>query len=683
MGALRTLTQSFNGGEVSPEFLGRIEQQAFQTGLALCRNFIVLPHGPLANRPGTAFVRATKHADKLVRLIPFVFSASQSFVIEMGDSYFRFHTIGATLESSPGVAYELATPYAEADLFSIHYVQSNDVVTLVHPNYAPRELRRLGPASWSLTTISFASSLSAPTGVAATPTGSWTTATNYGYRVTAVAADGLDESMASATATTSNNLLTTGNFNTITWTAVANAARYRVYKLSNGLFGYIGQASGTSFVDDNIAADMSSTPPEANNPFAASGDYPAAVSYFEQRRCFAGTINKPSSVWATKSGTESNLTYRIPTRDDDALQFRVASREANSIQHLTPLSDLVALSGSAEWRIASVNADALTPTSISVRAQSYIGANYAQPLVVGNNLLFAASRGGHMRELGFSRDAGGYVTGDLSLKAQHLFDNFDLVDMAYVKSPQPIVWAVSSTGRLLGFTYVPEQSVGAWHQHDTAADGAFESVCAVPEGSEDALYCVVRRTINSAEVRYVERFASRTFQGIADAYFVDCGATYDGAATQSITGLTWLEGQVVSILADGAEHPQRTVTAGAVSLDWAASVVHVGLPITADAQTLPMAMAMQAFGQGRQKNVSRVWMRVYRSSGITAGPTFGRLVEFKQRQSEPYGTPPSLRTDEVQIDVTPTWGDGAQVCVRQSRPLPLTLVSMTIEAEVS
>jgi hypothetical protein len=257
------------------------------------------------------------------------------------------------------------------------------------------------------------------------------------------------------------------------------------------------------------------------------------------------------------------------------------------------------------------------------------------------------------------------------------------VDLAYAKAPQPVVWAVSSTGSLLGLTYVPEQQVGAWHQHDTGADGAFESICVVPEGNEDVLYAVVRRTIGGSEVRYIERLASRNFLAVEDAFLVDSGATYSGAATTSITGLTWLEGQTVSILADGAEHPQRTVASGAVTLDWPASLVHVGLPIQADLQTLPMAVAAQAFGQGRQKNISRVWLRVYRSSGIMAGPSFERLVEFKQRQAEPYGTPPALRSDEVQIDLQPSWGSGAQVCIRQSKPLPLTVVSMTMEAEVA
>jgi hypothetical protein len=382
----------------------------------------------------------------------------------------------------------------------------------------------------------------------------------------------------------------------------------------------------------------------------------------------------------TRSGTESNLSYSIPTRDDDAIRFRVAAREANTIRHIVPLGDLVLLTGSAEWRITSVNSDVLTPTTISVRPQSYIGANNVQPVIVNNNLIYAAARGGHVREMAYNFNVNGYVTGDLSLRAPHLFDSLNIVDLAFAKSPQPIVWFVSSGGKLLGLTYVPEQQVGAWHQHDT--DGTFESIAVVAEGDEDALYAVVRRTVNGNSVRYVERMASRLFVDPADAFFVDCGATYSGAPADTISGLSFLEGKTVSILADGAVHPQRVVTGGAITLDVEASKVQIGLPIEADLQTLPLALQIEGFGQGRMKNVNKVWLRVYRSSGIFVGPTEDKLVEAKQRTTESYGSPPDLKSEEIPIMLTPTWADAGQVYIRQADPLPLTIVSLTLEVSI-
>lgn len=681
MANVRTFTRSFAGGEVTPEFYGRIDDAKYQTGLAKCLNFITLPHGPAHNRAGFGFVREVKDSARKTRLIPFSYSTTQTMVIEFGHLYVRFHTNGATLMSG-GAPYEVATPFVEADLFDIHFVQSADVLTLTHPNYIPRELRRLGATNWQLSTITFASKLSPPTGVSATPTAGSTpgTPTTQTYVVSSVGPNGLDESTYSAVATCSNNLFDDGAFNTITWTAASGATRYYVYKLSNGLYGYIGQTQGTSFKDENIAADVSVTPPEINDPFLGAGNYPAAVSYFEQRRCFGGTLNAPQTLWMTRSGTESNLNYSIPTRDDDSIQFRVAAREANTIRHIVPLQELVLLTSSAEWRVTSVNTDAITPTSLSVKPQSYIGANNVQPVIVNNNLIFAAARGGHVRELGYSVQSGGYMTGDLSVRAPHLFDNLDIQDMAFAKAPQQIIWMVSSNGKLLGLTYVPEHNVGSWHQHDT--EGFFESCTVVSEGSEDVLYVVVKRTIGGATKRYVERMASRQFVAAADAFFVDSGLTYSGTPVTTLSGLSHLEGKTVNILADGAVHPQRVVTGGAITLDVEASKVHVGLPITADLQSLPLAFEAEGYGQGRVKNVNQVWLRVYRSSGIFVGPNPNELVEAKQRTTEPYGSPPALKSEEIQVMVTPTWADSGSVYVRQSDPLPLTIVSMSLEVAV-
>lgn len=675
MATIRHLQYTFSGGEVSPEMFGRLDDAKYQAGLALCRNFIPKPQGPAQNRPGFAFVREVKNSAARVRLIPFTYSTTQTMVIEAGAGYFRFHTQGATVMDG-SVPYEIASPYAEADLFDLHYVQSADVLTIVHPGYAPRELRRLGAINWQLTTLSFAAPIAPPGSPTATASGTGTT--SYSYVVTVQAEDGVTESAASAVATCTNNLFTTGNKNTIAWAAVTGGKRYSVYKMQGGLYGYIGQTESLSLVDDNISPDLSKTPPIYDAVFSATGEYPGAVSYFEQRRCFAGTTQKPQNIWMTKSGTESVMSYSLPIRDDDRIAFRVAAREANTIRHIVPLTQLLLLTSSAEWRVSSVNSDAITPTTISVRPQSYVGASNVQPAIINNTLIYCAARGGHIRELAYSWQANGFITGDLSLRAPHLFDAYDVADMAYAKAPLPIVWFVSSSGKLLGLTYVPEQQIGAWHQHDT--DGTFESCAVVAEGSEDMLYCVVRRTINGNSVRLVERMATRQFVDPADAFFVDCGLTYSGAPAETIEGLDHLEGKKVNILADGAVHPQRTVTGGAITLDQPASKVQVGLPITSDLETLPIAAQVDAaFAQGRSKNVNKVYLRVYRSSGIFVGPSSAELTEAKQRTTENYGAPPALKSEEIQIVLTPAWSDSGQIFVRQSDPLPITLVSMTAE----
>ena len=724
---VRSDQKAFSGGEVSPEMVGRVDDPVFQTGLALCRNFVTAPHGPAMNRAGTLFVRETKNSLLRSCVRPFAYSTTQTMALEFGDKYIRFHTQGAILLAGtgtaysgavayvlgdlvslggvnyyniapctgvsppnatnwyplPDVAYEIPTPYAAADVFDIHWVQSADVLTLTHPSYQPMELRRLGATKWTLVPISFTPALGPPTALAATPTVTGTGLTTQSYVITALSASIGDETQQSNIVSCSNNLNAIAAYNTITWSALTGAARYYVYKFDNGLFGFIGETTGTTLVDDNIIADLSQTPPENVNPYNAAGNYPAAVTYYEQRRAFGGTLNQPQNMVLTKSGTESNLQYSIPTRDDDSIAFKVSAREANTIRHLVPLQNLIMLTSSAEWRITSLSSDALTPASINVKAQSYVGASNVQPVIVNNNLLFAANRGGHVREMTFAYQTatiGAYQTNDICLRATHLFDNKTILDAAFAKSPQPIVWFVSSTGKLLGLTYVPEEKVGAWHQHDT--DGTFESCCCVAEGTEDALYVIVNRTIGGVTKRYVERLASRQFLTPADAFFVDAGLSYNGAPTSVLSGLNHLEGKTVSILGDASVRPPQKVVGGTVTLDQPASKAQVGLPITADLQTLPLAFEAQAFGQGRVKNINKVWLKVVASLGIFAGPQFDRLTEAKIRTTEPFGSPPNLQTTEISINLTNEWASSGAVCIRQSDPLPLTIAAMSLEAAI-
>jgi hypothetical protein len=116
-------------------------------------NFFATQHGAAKNRAGSKYIASTK-ADAAVRFIPFVFSSTQTYVLEFGNLYVRFYQNGGQVQLA-GAAYEVVTPYAAADVPRLKFAQSGDIITLVHPNYAPRELRRLGHTNWVLSTIAF------------------------------------------------------------------------------------------------------------------------------------------------------------------------------------------------------------------------------------------------------------------------------------------------------------------------------------------------------------------------------------------------------------------------------------------------------------------------------------------------------------------------------------------------
>ena len=390
------------------------------------------------------------------------------------------------------------------------------------------------------------------------------------YVVTAVDERG-QESFASNEETVANNVLASpGASNDLQWTGVPGARSYNVYKKLNGLFGFIGQVNheaGTpayQFKDDNIGPDFSQTllipDEEVDESFQ-----PRASARFEQRRCFGGSDALPRTLFMSRSGTESSFSYRLPTQADDRISVDIASREAHVIRHIVPVQDLLLMTQQGEFRVTAINSDAITPSTIALRQQSYVGSNSVHPQVVNNSVVFCSARGGHAREINFRIENQGYLTGDLSLRASHLFDGFTLNDLAYSKAPVPILWFVSSTGKLLCLTYIPEERVLAWHQHET--EGTIESVCSLSEGSYDNIYVVVLRGSN----RSIERLVQVREEELKDAVYLDASVTIDG----TYTGTGTLSVQSTAL-------PIKDSTVTITSLDDAGSTATPGIFSIAD-----------------------------------------------------------------------------------------------------
>ena len=348
-----------------------------------------------------------------------------------------------------------------------------------------------------------------PTGQTATVTASAdfyysssTVDTQQFYVVTALDDDGR-ESLQSPPTTADNTLETNGAKNTISWAAVDGADRYRVYKKENGLFGYIGESDETTFDDDNIAPDLGRTPPRTD-PSITGTNYPAAVGGHEQRLFVASTLADPQTVWGSRTGSELDFTYTLPTQDNNRIKFELDSNQAQTVRHIVGMRDLILLTLSGEFRVRATDDGGLAPSTVFARQEGFDGANFAQPAAVSNHVLYCAARGGHVRKLAYEARRAAFESIDVSLRATHLFDDYDVTGFAAGKAPFPCVWACSSSGKLLGLTFVPEEQVEGWHQHETA--GSFESVAVVPEGDEDVLYALIKRTTSSgATVRTIER----------------------------------------------------------------------------------------------------------------------------------------------------------------------------------
>lgn len=537
---------SFSKGEIATSLTARTDLEAYMTALKKCRNFMVSPYGGVLNRPGFEFVAQTE-GNEVARMIRFKFSASDTYALEFTHLKMRVYRNGG-LVLSGATPFVLATPFTRDELLAIRFTQSADVMDMVHPNHKPQKLRRFDHDNWTMTDAVLVPSIAAPASATATATAGTGATQVWRYQITAVKDDGsnnIEESLP----VTSNaiTIFASTSQGTITWPSVAGANYYHVYKdnAGAGIYGFIGRATALSFTDNNITPAKSDTPPSGADPFVGAGNYPGAVGYFQQRLVYAGTNNKPQTLWFSRPGIFNNFGVSFPTKDDDAITWTIASNEVNRINHVAPLRSLLTFTDGAEVIIQG-SAAGFTPKTINGEAQTYNGIGQLRPLTISDTALYAQERGREVTAFGYSLQADGFAGSDVSILSPHMLDTSGLIDWDYQKIPFSIVWGVREDGALIGITYVQEQRVTGWHMHTT--DGLFKSICAVPEGREDYLYACVERTIGGVTKRYVERSTSRTLEHydgeaiIAKSFFVDSGLMYNGtntaAETMTLTGGT-------------------------------------------------------------------------------------------------------------------------------------------------
>jgi hypothetical protein len=409
--------------------------------------------------------------------------------------------------------------------------------------------------------------------------------------------------------------------------------------------------------------------------WGGSSGYPATVSYFQQREIFAASAGKPQTWWMSTSGGYLDFGKSVPLLDTDALNYTLASRQLEEIRHAVDLTKLLLFTCSGIWIVSGNSDGVILPGAINVKRQVQDGASHTAPLVIGSEALFITEKQNQIKAVGYNWQKDSYLGQDLTVMSNHLFEGHQVTSWAYQKTPFSTVWAVRDDGILLSMAYLPEQEVVGWSWHDT--DGFYEDVVCVSEGLEDAVYVQVLRTINGVPRRFIERFANRKTLDIKDAFFVDCGLSYQGAPAAVFSGLDHLEGKLVSILADGIVESQQIVAGGQVALSRAYSTVHVGLPYLSDIETLDMSVPGSDL-LIKQKIVHQVTALLQETVMLLAGPDFVRL-NLQRQNRDFYGAPVDMVTDQVQLRIPTSWSRGGNVCIRQEDPLPITVLALVPE----
>ena len=658
---------NFTGGELSPRLDGRNDLAKYSTGCKTLENMVVYPHGSAARRSGTQYVAEVRDSSKETRLIPFEFSTTQTYILEFGDQYIRFYKDNGQILSG-GSAYEISSPYLEAELFDIKFAQSADTMYICHPNHSPKKLTRSGHTNWTL--------------------------------VDDVIINGpfMDHNVETTTANPSHKSV--GQTTTVTFSSTTgiNANQGflstdvgRLVHIQDGHFK-ITSVTSTTVVVGIVIVDLgissSTTTDFALGAFSDTTGYPSCVTFFEQRLVFAGTTAQPQTIFFSRSADYENFDdkYHATVADDDAIVYTIASNQVNAIRFLTATRTLIIGTAGGEFAAdGGGTGEAITPTNILINKQSNHGSANVDGISLGNATLFLQRAKRKIRELAYNFDVDGYVAPDLTILAEHITES-GITQMAYQEEPNSIVWCVRTDGQLLGFTYQREQQVTAWHRHIFggsfgSGNAVCESVEVLPtDDSEYQVWVIIKRTINGVTKRYVEYLHKFDFDETDDTSFnyLDSQLAYNGSATTTISGLDHLEGETVSILADGSTHPNKVVSSGGITLDRSSTKVKVGLPYVSLLQTMRIdAGANNGTSQSKTKRIYEITARLYESIGIEIGPDLNNMERIPFRSSANLmDSGINVFTGDKEIEFRGNYETDGFIFVRQNQPLPLTVLSL-------
>ena len=427
------------------------------------------------------------------------------------------------------------------------------------------------------------------------------------------------------------------------------------------------------------------------NPFSSSNNFPSCVTFFEERLVFAGTNNDPQKLFFSKAGDFEDMT--IGTNAGDGMNFTIGSDQVNAIKYLKGLRTLLIGTVGGEFvATASTSAEPITPTNIQIKRQAGYGTSDVDALLAGNRILFVQRAGKKIRELVFDFDTDGYIAPDLTLLAEHIAGSgvgTGFTNWTYQQEPDSIVWVVRSDGVLTGMTYQRGENVVAWHRHIlggafSSGNAVVESVAAISNSlstakGEDSLYMIVKRTINGGTKRYVEVMQPFDFaDDIEDAWFLDSALQYSGGATTSLSGLSHLEGQTVTILANGSTHPDKVVSSGAVTLDRSVTKAIVGLKYTSALQTMRIESgSADGSAQGKVKRIQEITARFFQTVGAEIGSSSTQtdLIPFRD-SSMAMDTAVELFTGDKQIEFNGDYETDGFIYIQQQQPLPMTITAM-------
>jgi len=667
MPKIRDIQNSFTSGEISPRMLARTDLAAYQEAVKTMTNGISLTHGGVRRRPGSVYITSNKNAGRPTRLMPYVFTRNVSFVLIFNDGVIRFIREGAPVLDGVGPAvFELPHPYADGDLDGLTYAQNGSILIIAHDNYPPREIQlgMGGDDDWTTGEIDFTYNSIADL---------LYESSYVSFTLLSIGTGFVSGSVITFTTDGSGNVVGTPDVSgvpnppanppgagTITLpviTAVLDPAGGQVWTLTciiaqtnRQVFSVVGSITGEAIAQWH------------------PGNFPKAVSFFEQRLYFGGSITDPQRIWGSGIGAYDSFT--LGANDSDAVQLTMASNRFSQVLQLDAARTLLPFAFASEFSINGTSNGGIVPSGVNVREQSFYGTADIKPIRIGAEVLFVQRDRRKVRAVAYDISIDSNVAPDISLLAEHITGT-GITDMVYQQDPDNTAWLIREDGVMLSLTHLRVQNITAWATHET--DGLYKVLVSIPENETDAVYAVVERVVDGNTVQYIEQFSENSF--------TDSGFLGDNTGTPTTlwNGLDHLEGKTVAVRADGRVHSEQVVVGGAITLSFAAEVVEIGLGYTTLIEMLhPDIPLSDGSSQGSLTSISEIVLRLQDTVGVRVNGVEHAVFSFGTSTD----TAPELFTGDLTFGNF-GWNRDVNIRIEQTLPSPFTLLGVVSKVIVN
>ena len=726
---------NFTAGELSPRLDGRNDLAKYSAGCATVENMVIYPHGAAARRPGTQYVASVKTPAAKTRLIPFEFSTEQTYILEFGNQYIRFYRNNGQIESG-GSPYEISTPYLTAELFDIKFAQSADVMYLTHPNHQTRKLSRTGHTSWTLAAVEFTNGPYLDTNTTATTMTTSAHTVGTGRTLTASAVTGINSGSGFLTTDVGRQIRFRDGYGIITaftsTTVVTIEILIDMGSSSSSTDWSLGAFSTTtgfpscvSFFEQRLVFAAS-----INNPqtvyFSKSGDYENMDANI------GGTVADDDAIIYTIASNQVNAIRFLTSARTLIIgtaggEFVVSGGGDNNA--VTPTNIMI----KKQSNHGAANVDAISVGNATLFLQrakrkirelaynfdvdGYIAPDLtilAEHITEGNvvemayqeeplAIIWCVRGDGQLIALTYQREqevvawhrhiiGGVFGTGDAVVESVAVIPTDDSEYELYMIVKRTINGATTRYVEYLhtfnfdqtdntSFNYLDSQ-LDLSKSQTTLTAGISATDTTIPVASISGLSASGKIKIGGEIISYAA-ISSLNLTGCTRGQNITTATSHASGDTVKevvniIAGLDHLEGQTVSILVDGATHPTKVVASNSITLDRFGTDVKIGLQYTSILKTMRIdAGSQDGTSQGKTKRIYEVTARLFETVGVEVGPDLNNMERIPFRTSaDPMdqGIPPF--TGDKEVEFRGNYDTDGFMMVRQTQPLPLTLLSL-------